>query len=80
MPVVFGVLTCLDEKQAEKRWIFTNLSCRKLYGGLQLINYTALNRRSIGKDNHGVGWGKTAVEMGLLRLSALGESVGKVGI
>eukprot|EP01084_Bolivina_argentea_P292632 503111_1 len=51
VPVVFGVLTCLDEKQAEKR--------------------------SIGKDNHGIGWGKTAVEMGLLRLSALGESIGK---
>lgn len=39
-PVVFGVLTCLTEKQARAR--------------------------STGKNNHGYGWGMTAVEMGLL--------------
>lgn len=39
-PVVFGVLTCLNEKQARVR--------------------------STGKNNHGYGWGLTAVEMGLL--------------
>lgn len=41
VPVIFGVLTCLTEKQARTR--------------------------SIGKNNHGYGWGMTAVEMGLLR-------------
>lgn len=39
-PVVFGVLTCLNEKQAKAR--------------------------STGKNNHGYGWGLTAVEMALL--------------
>ncbi len=39
-PVVFGVLTCLTEKQAIAR--------------------------STGKNNHGYGWGLTAVEMALL--------------
>lgn len=38
-PVVFGVLTCLNEKQAKVR--------------------------AIGKNNHGYGWGLTAVEMAL---------------
>jgi hypothetical protein len=33
-------------------------------------------KRSKGDNNHGVGWGMTAVEMGLLRMSALGQ--GKV--
>lgn len=29
-------------------------------------------KRSTGDGNHGLGWGKTAVEMGLLRMSATG--------
>jgi hypothetical protein len=33
-------------------------------------------KRATGDNNHGVGWGMTAVEMGLLRMSALGQ--GKV--
>lgn len=41
VPVIFGVLTCLNEKQALAR--------------------------SNEKNNHGIGWGQTAVEMGLLR-------------
>ncbi|CAM9188639.1 unnamed protein product [Chrysoparadoxa australica] len=48
VPVVFGVLTTLDEEQAVKR--------------------------SKGDNNHGISWGKTAVEMGLLRLSSLGKT------
>jgi len=28
--------------------------------------------RSTGKDNHGLQWGKAAVEMALLRISAVG--------
>lgn len=43
IPVVFGVLTCLNEKQALTR--------------------------SRGKNNHGYGWGYTAVEMALLKKS-----------
>ncbi len=41
IPVVFGVLTCLNQKQA--------------------------TTRSKGKNNHGYGWGYTAVEMALLK-------------
>jgi 6,7-dimethyl-8-ribityllumazine synthase len=41
IPVVFGVLTCLNEKQAHDR--------------------------AFGKNNHGISWGHTAVEMGLLK-------------
>lgn len=40
-PVIFGVLTCLNEKQALAR--------------------------SRGENNHGIGWGYTAVEMGLFK-------------
>eukprot|EP00816_Leptocylindrus_hargravesii_P005626 CAMPEP_0196802122 /NCGR_PEP_ID=MMETSP1362-20130617/1811_1 /TAXON_ID=163516 /ORGANISM="Leptocylindrus danicus, Strain CCMP1856" /LENGTH=227 /DNA_ID=CAMNT_0042173337 /DNA_START=36 /DNA_END=719 /DNA_ORIENTATION=+ len=46
VPVVFGVLTCLDEQQ--------------------------VIQRSTGANNHGDGWGKTAVEMALLRRESLG--------
>jgi 6,7-dimethyl-8-ribityllumazine synthase len=45
-PIVFGVLTCLNEAQVKAR--------------------------STGSSNHGVDWGKTAVEMALLRTEALG--------
>jgi 6,7-dimethyl-8-ribityllumazine synthase len=45
-PVIFGVLTCLDEAQVQAR--------------------------SSGDSNHGVDWGKTAVEMALLRTEAMG--------
>lgn len=45
MPVVYGVLNCLDEEQVRKR--------------------------SSGDNNHGYDWGKTAVEMALLRMEAL---------
>lgn len=41
VPVIFGVLTCLNEQQAVAR--------------------------STGQNNHGYFWGKTAVEMGLLK-------------
>merc|ERR1711920_854296 len=48
VPIVFGVLTCMDEQQAVSR--------------------------SKGDNNHGVDWGKAAVEMALLRNSAIGGS------
>lgn len=46
-PVVFGVLTCLNEEQ--------------------------VIARSCGDNNHGADWGKTAVEMALLRRDAFGQ-------
>lgn len=52
VPVVFGVLTCLDEKQVISR--------------------------STGDSNHGYDWGKTAVEMALLKNEAVG-AIGKGG-
>ena len=45
LPVVYGVLNCLDEAQVKAR--------------------------SSGDNNHGYDWGKTAVEMALLRNEAL---------
>jgi 6,7-dimethyl-8-ribityllumazine synthase len=45
-PVIFGVLTCLNEEQVISR--------------------------STGNNNHGYDWGKTAVEMALLRTEAMG--------
>jgi 6,7-dimethyl-8-ribityllumazine synthase len=45
-PIVFGVLTCLNDSQVKAR--------------------------SSGNNNHGVDWGKTAVEMALLRTEAMG--------
>ncbi|PIR03628.1 MAG: 6,7-dimethyl-8-ribityllumazine synthase [Candidatus Magasanikbacteria bacterium CG11_big_fil_rev_8_21_14_0_20_39_34] len=45
-PVIFGILTCLNEEQAQER--------------------------SIGEHNHGIGWGKTAVEMVLLQQKKIG--------
>mmetsp|Transcript_15464 Transcript_15464/g.33633 ORF Transcript_15464/g.33633 Transcript_15464/m.33633 type:complete len:223 (-) Transcript_15464:228-896(-) len=50
-PVIFGVLTCLNEEQVKKR--------------------------STGQNNHGEDWGKTAVEMALLRNEAMGAKAGK---
>jgi 6,7-dimethyl-8-ribityllumazine synthase len=49
MPMVYGVLNCVDEEQVIKR--------------------------SSGDNNHGYDWGKTAVEMALLRNEALGKTV-----
>jgi hypothetical protein len=48
-PVVFGVLTCLDEAQVAAR-----------------------SRPGSTTNNHGYDWGKTAVEMALLRTEAMG--------
>mmetsp|Transcript_17199 Transcript_17199/g.26068 ORF Transcript_17199/g.26068 Transcript_17199/m.26068 type:complete len:226 (-) Transcript_17199:237-914(-) len=45
-PVIFGVLTCLNEEQVKKR--------------------------STGDSNHGYDWGKTAVEMAILKNQATG--------
>ena len=45
VPVVYGVLNCLNEDQVKAR--------------------------SSGDSNHGYDWGKTAVEMALLRADAL---------
>ena len=45
-PVIFGVLTCMNEDQVKAR--------------------------SSGNNNHGYDWGKTGVEMALLRTEALG--------
>jgi 6,7-dimethyl-8-ribityllumazine synthase len=54
-PIVFGVLTCLNEEQVKKR--------------------------SSGSSNHGVDWGKTAIEMALLKQDATGRgaSAAKLG-
>jgi hypothetical protein len=45
MPVIYGVLNCLNEDQVKAR--------------------------SSGDNNHGYDWGKTAVEMAILRNEAL---------
>lgn len=50
VPVLFGVLTAMTEKQALER--------------------------ATGSNNHGIQWGKAAVEMALLRTSAIGKAPG----
>ena len=50
LPIVYGVLNCLNEDQVKAR--------------------------SSGDNNHGYDWGKTAVEMGLLRMEALNIKAG----
>ena len=53
-----------------------------VYGVLNCLNEDQVKARSSGDNNHGYDWGKTAVEMGLLRNEALniknGESKGKL--
>ncbi len=38
-----------------------------VFGVLACMNEEQAKARSTGKNNHGIGWGYTAVEMGLLR-------------
>ena len=46
-------------------------SCPVVYGVLNCLNDAQVKARSTGKTNHGYDWGKTAVEMALLRNEAL---------
>ncbi|GMH68775.1 hypothetical protein TrRE_jg10798 [Triparma retinervis] len=43
-----------------------------VFGVLTCNTEEQVKKRAIGKGNHGQGWGKTAVEMALLRADALG--------
>lgn len=42
-----------------------------VYGVLNCNNEAQVKARSSGDNNHGKDWGKTAVEMALLRMEAL---------
>ena len=42
-----------------------------VYGVLNCLNEQQVQARSSGDNNHGYDWGKTAVEMALLRADAL---------
>lgn len=42
-----------------------------VYGVLNCLNEEQVKKRSSGDSNHGYDWGKTAVEMALLRCEAL---------
>jgi len=44
-----------------------------IFGVLTCQTDEQVTKRSTGKNNHGIGWGKTAVEMALLRNAALGK-------
>ena len=46
-------------------------SCPVVYGVLNCMNEDQVKARSSGDNNHGYDWGKTAVEMALLRNEAL---------
>ena len=48
----------------------TNTPC--IFGVLTCMNEDQVKARSSGDSNHGYDWGKTAVEMALLRTEALG--------
>jgi hypothetical protein len=43
-----------------------------VYGVMNALNEDQVEARSSGDNNHGYDWGKTAVEMALLRGEALG--------
>eukprot|EP00612_Vaucheria_litorea_P005560 CAMPEP_0171461212 /NCGR_PEP_ID=MMETSP0945-20130129/5755_1 /TAXON_ID=109269 /ORGANISM="Vaucheria litorea, Strain CCMP2940" /LENGTH=186 /DNA_ID=CAMNT_0011987523 /DNA_START=127 /DNA_END=687 /DNA_ORIENTATION=+ len=49
-------------------------SCPTIFGVLTTLQKEQAEARAKGEGNHGVSWGFTAVEMGLLRMSALGQS------
>eukprot|EP00532_Pseudo-nitzschia_australis_P001081 CAMPEP_0168184816 /NCGR_PEP_ID=MMETSP0139_2-20121125/13464_1 /TAXON_ID=44445 /ORGANISM="Pseudo-nitzschia australis, Strain 10249 10 AB" /LENGTH=225 /DNA_ID=CAMNT_0008106509 /DNA_START=95 /DNA_END=772 /DNA_ORIENTATION=- len=49
-------------------------SCPVVYGVLNCLNDDQVKSRSTGDNNHGYDWGKTAVEMALLRNEALNVS------
>lgn len=55
-------------------------SCPVVFGVLTTADEQQAISRSSGKNNHGVSWGMTAVEMGLLRMSALGQGKGGVSL
>eukprot|EP00567_Pseudictyota_dubia_P007358 CAMPEP_0197438636 /NCGR_PEP_ID=MMETSP1175-20131217/5564_1 /TAXON_ID=1003142 /ORGANISM="Triceratium dubium, Strain CCMP147" /LENGTH=223 /DNA_ID=CAMNT_0042968397 /DNA_START=58 /DNA_END=729 /DNA_ORIENTATION=- len=57
----------------------TNTPC--VFGVLTCLNEDQVKSRSSGDNNHGYDWGKTAVEMALLRNQALGMAgqKGKMG-
>jgi len=48
-----------------------------MFGVLTCLNEDQVIARSTGDSNHGYDWGKTAVEMALLRSQALGMAGGK---
>ena len=48
-----------------------------VFGVLTVNTEQQAKDRAFGPDNHGLSWGKTAVEMALLRQSALGAKPGK---
>ena len=43
-----------------------------VFGVLTVNTEEQAKARAFGPDNHGISWGKTAIEMALLRQSALG--------
>lgn len=50
--------------------------CPVVYGVLNCMNEDQVKARSSGDNNHGYDWGKTAVEMALLRNEALNVNAG----
>ena len=50
-----------------------------LFGVLTVLDKEQAIKRSTGEGNEGVHWGKSAVEMGLMRMSALGFLGGAKG-
>lgn len=50
-----------------------------IFGVLTVLNIDQAVKRSSGATNEGRSWGKTAVEMGLARISALGLNQEKDG-
>lgn len=51
-------------------------TCPIVYGVLNCLDEGQVKSRSSGDNNHGEDWGKTAVEMALLRNQALNVKTG----
>ena len=50
-----------------------------VFGVLTCLTDEQVTARSTGENNHGDGWGKTAVEMALLRKEAMGTNKKQMG-
>ena len=74
LPVIFGVLTVNTEEQATARSTGTNNhGCAPRHSVPSEANRALAHRLIVPAHAHRLQWGKAAVEMALLRQSAVGK-------
>ena len=81
LPVIFGVLTVNTEEQATARSTGTNNhGCAPRHSVPSVANRALAHRLIVPAHAHRLQWGKAAVEMALLRESAIGKKNKKAKI